>query len=44
MALLAAARLSRDDYKDWNMTSLLKGVYTFGQPMVGNQRSTTMHR
>jgi Lipase (class 3) len=37
MALLAAARLSQDDYKDWNMTSLLKGIYTFGQPMVGNQ-------
>ncbi len=36
MAVLAAARLSRDDYLPLVPPELLKGVYTFGQPMVGD--------
>ncbi|HEX6242282.1 MAG TPA: lipase family protein [Polyangiales bacterium] len=36
MALLAAARLHCDDYRDWSPERLVRGVYTFGQPMVGD--------
>lgn len=34
MAVLAAARLCQSDY---GLSPLLKGVYTFGQPMVGDR-------
>ncbi|HEY6880707.1 MAG TPA: lipase family protein [Polyangiales bacterium] len=37
MAVLAAARLSRPDYAHVVPTKLLRGVYTYGQPMVGDQ-------
>jgi Lipase (class 3) len=36
MALLAAARLHCDDYHDWSPQSLVRGIYTYGQPMVGD--------
>lgn len=36
MALLAAARLHCDDYRDWSPQRLVRGIYTFGQPMVGD--------
>jgi hypothetical protein len=35
MAVLAAARLLKGDMGDWP-TQVLRGVYTFGQPMVGD--------
>lgn len=38
MAVLAAARLSRDDYAALLPPGVLRGVYTYGQPMVGDQR------
>jgi hypothetical protein len=38
MALLAAARLFRGDFADWHPEQLVRGVYTFGQPMVGNPK------
>jgi hypothetical protein len=37
MAVLAAARLSRHDYGAILPPNLLRGVYTYGQPMVGDQ-------
>jgi hypothetical protein len=36
MALLAAARLHCEDYSDWSPEHLVRGIYTFGQPMVGD--------
>lgn len=38
MAVLCAARLFGTGYDDWMIKDLLKGVYTFGQPMVGDKR------
>jgi Lipase (class 3) len=36
MAVLAASRLLRNDYASWDPAKLIRGVYTFGQPMVGD--------
>jgi hypothetical protein len=36
MAVLAAARLHCDDYHDWSPANLVRGIYTYGQPMVGD--------
>jgi hypothetical protein len=38
MAVLAAARLSRPDYAKLLPPDVLRGVYTYGQPMVGNEK------
>jgi hypothetical protein len=35
MAVIAAARIFSSDYFEWQ--PLMRGVYTFGQPSVGNQ-------
>jgi hypothetical protein len=37
MAVLAAARLFGRGYEAWNPKKLVQGVYTFGQPMVGDK-------
>jgi hypothetical protein len=37
MAVLAAARLFGRGYEAWDPDALVKGVYTFGQPMVGDK-------
>ncbi len=37
MAVLAAARLFGRGYEAWNPKRLVQGVYTFGQPMVGDK-------
>jgi hypothetical protein len=37
MAVLAASRLLRGDYSAWAPEKLIRGVYTFGQPMVGDR-------
>jgi hypothetical protein len=34
MAVIAAARFFTPDYKDWQ--PLIRGIYTFGQPLVGD--------
>jgi hypothetical protein len=36
MALLAAARLHDADYSDWSIDKLVRGIYTYGQPMAGD--------
>lgn len=36
MAVLTAARLFADGYEPWNPEGLVRGVYTYGQPMVGD--------
>lgn len=42
MAVLAASRLFGDGYESWKPRSLIRGVYTFGQPMVGDDAFTTL--
>jgi hypothetical protein len=37
MAVLAAARLFGSGHEQWDPRKLVKGVYTFGQPMVGDK-------
>lgn len=37
MAVLATARLFGRGYEAWDPGALLRGVYTFGQPMVGDK-------
>jgi hypothetical protein len=37
MAVLAAARLFGRGYEAWEPARLVQGVYTFGQPMVGDK-------
>jgi hypothetical protein len=37
MAVLATARLFGRGYEGWEPQHLVKGVYTFGQPMVGDK-------
>jgi hypothetical protein len=37
MAVLAAARLFGRGYETWDPGKLVRGVYTFGQPMVGDK-------
>jgi hypothetical protein len=37
MAVLATARLFGRGYEGWEAQHLIKGVYTFGQPMVGDK-------
>jgi hypothetical protein len=37
MAVLAAARLFGRGYEAWEPRKLVQGVYTFGQPMVGDR-------
>lgn len=36
MAVLAAARLFQKGFEKWKPDDLIRGVYTFGQPMVGD--------
>lgn len=42
MAVLATSRLFGDGYESWKPRSLVRGVYTFGQPMVGDEAFATL--